>query len=185
MPRGLTNDVPRGRIVQAARADLSGIAVVIDLADARREVSVALEHLRQRLHVGQYRAEIGLQIVDARRVGPQSGQQRHAARTAQRKLVVRAIEAHAARGEPIEVRRLHHRMAERPHVVVQIVGHDDEHVRAARRAVERAPAARRRGCAGKQQAVAPSRAIYRSRTRRNPRFEAPLVTSDLPRLPTR
>ena len=145
---------------------------MINLADARREIPVALEHLRQRLHIGQHGSEICDEIVDARRVGPQSGQQRHAARAAQRKLRVRAIESHAARGETIDVGRLDDWMAVRPHIVVEVVGHDDEDVRAA------LPAARAR--AAPDSSVPP-----RLRTRRKPRFDAPLLTSDLPRLPTR
>ena len=187
-PARIDEDIPRRRIVQPAGADLSGISVVIDLADARREVSVALEHLRQREHIGQYRPEIGLQLVNARGIGPKTRQQRNPARTAQRKLVVGAIESHTARGQPIEVRRLHHRMTVDPHVVVEIVGHDDENVRRAtcllgerrlRRADDAGDEKRREGQARHDGH------LRTASTRRNPRFDAPLVTSDLPRLPTR
>jgi hypothetical protein len=105
---------------------------VIDLADARDEVAVAPEHLRQRDGIGQDRPEIRLQFVDARRVGPQSGEERDAAGAAQRKLRVRAIEPHAAGGQAIEIRRLHQPIAERRHVVVEIVCHDEQNVRPGR-----------------------------------------------------
>ncbi len=132
MPRGLTNEIPRGRIVQAARADLSRISVVKDLADARREIAVALEHLRQRLHVGQNRAEIGLQLVKSAscRAAGRSAARRGSGLHSGNWVYARSKRTPRVR-EPIEVRRLHHRMAERAHVVVQIVGHDDQDVRAA------------------------------------------------------
>ena len=119
---------PRRRVVQPARADLPGVPVVVDLPDTRDEVPVPSEHLRQRDDVGDDLAKVGLQVVDARGIGPQAGQQRHPARAAQRKLRVGAVEPDAACGQAIQVGSLDQRMPERAEVVVEIVGHDQEHV---------------------------------------------------------
>ena len=120
--------VPRRRIVESARADVPGIAVVIDLADPGHDVAVALEHLRQRHRVGQNRPEVGLQFVDPGCVRTQACEQRHTTRAAQRKLVVRPIEPHAAPRQTIEMGRLHDRVTVRPEVGVQIVRHDQQNV---------------------------------------------------------
>jgi hypothetical protein len=106
---------------------------VIDLADARGEITVALEELRQGRHIGHHRPEMRLQIVDANRVGPQSGHHRRPAWTAQRILIVGAVEPHAPRGQTIEVRRLHQRVTVGAEIVVQIVCRDEQDVRPARR----------------------------------------------------
>jgi len=62
--------VPGGRVVQSVRADVAGIAVVVNLADSRGDISIGLEHLRQRHDIGQVFAEMRLQVVDMRGVGP-------------------------------------------------------------------------------------------------------------------
>ena len=58
--------IPRRLIVQSIRPDLTGIAVVINLADPRREVAVFLKQLRHRHHIGQCFAEVFLQVVNFR-----------------------------------------------------------------------------------------------------------------------
>jgi NADPH-dependent ferric siderophore reductase len=102
---------------------------VIDLADARSEIAAASEHLRQRYDVWQNRSKVRLQVMDAGRVRPEAGQERDPARTAQRELRVRAVEPDSARGQPIDIWTLHQLVAVRSQVVVEIVGHDEEHVR--------------------------------------------------------
>ena len=127
---GVHRVIPRGRIVEPRRPYLPWIAVVVDLPDTRRHVARPLEHLRQRDEVRVDGAEIGLQIMDARRVRAQARQHRHAARAAERELRVGPCEADAARRESIEVRRPDNGMAERPQVVAEVVGHDEQDVRA-------------------------------------------------------
>src|SRR4029450_7494827 len=71
-PARVDHLVPRRRIVEAARADVARIAVVVNLADTRREVAVLLEQLWQRDNVRTDLSELRRQVVDANRVGPQA-----------------------------------------------------------------------------------------------------------------
>ena len=67
---GIHELVPRRGIVQPARANLPGVAVVVDLADAGNEVAAPSEHLRHRDDIRQHSPEVGLEVVDASRVRP-------------------------------------------------------------------------------------------------------------------
>lgn len=125
--------IPGRRIVESVGADLAGIAVVVNLADARDRVAVLPEELRERHDVRMDRPEVRLQVVDANGIGAEAGQHRCTARVAQRELHVGAIEPDSARGEPVEVRRLDQRMALGAEIEVEIVGHDEQDVRRPRR----------------------------------------------------
>jgi hypothetical protein len=105
---------------------------VIDLPDAGRDVAVVLEQLRQRHGIRPVLAELRDQLVNANRIGSESRQQRCAAWIAQRKLVVGAVEPYAPLRQPIDVRRLDDRVTIRAQVVVEIVGHDQQHIGPAR-----------------------------------------------------
>ena len=120
--------LPRRPVVQAARADVARVAVVVHLADAGDVVAVAAEHLRQCHHVGQVLAEMVLQVEHPRAVRPQTGQDRRAAWTAQRKLAVGPLEPHAACGQTVDARGLHERVAEAAEVVVHVVHGDEQDV---------------------------------------------------------
>ena len=63
-PARIDDEIPRLGIVEAARADLSRVAVMVDLADARDGVAAPLEHLRQRHDIGNDVAEIGHEVFD-------------------------------------------------------------------------------------------------------------------------
>ena len=123
--------IPGGRIVQAAGPNVTGIPVVIDLPHAGGIIAVVLEHLRQRHHVRQHGSEIRLQVMNSSSVRPQPRQQRDTAWTAQRKLVIGAVESEPARGKTIEVGTLDQRVPIRAQVIVEIVGDDEQHVRPA------------------------------------------------------
>jgi len=64
-PTRVHHPIPTRRIVEAVRADLPRNPVVIDLARTRRKISVLLESLRQRDHIGKRFAEV--LIADRRR----------------------------------------------------------------------------------------------------------------------
>jgi hypothetical protein len=119
---------PRHPVVQAVGADVPRIAVVVHLADACHIIAIASEHLRKRHHVGQVLAEMILQIEHPRAVRAQTGQERGAARTAQRKLAVRPFEPHATRSETVDARRLHQRVAVAAEVVVHVVHGDEQDI---------------------------------------------------------
>jgi len=52
------NSVPGRRVIKSVSSDVAGIAVVINLANTRREVAVALKKLWQRDYVRQRCAEM-------------------------------------------------------------------------------------------------------------------------------
>jgi len=112
---------PRGRVVEAA---------VIQLAHTLDEIAVLLEQLRQRHHVGQRFAEMGLQVPDLRRVGPRAGQQAGPRRRANRLLTVRPVERDAAASQPVQVRRVDVAHAVRAELRAQVIHGDKQHVRA-------------------------------------------------------
>ena len=75
--------------------------------------------------------------------GPESGHERGARWAAERCGAVAAREPHAARGEPIDVRRFRLRVAPQvPHPVVEVIDGDEEHIGAARRRFPRRAQAR-------------------------------------------
>ena len=121
-------DIPGRCVVQPRRPNLPRNPVVVDLRDAGSDVPVVPEHLRQRHDVGFVLAELGDELVDANRVWTEACQQRRPAWVAERELGVGAVEAHSALRQPIDVRRLHDRMAVGTQIVVEIVRHDQQHV---------------------------------------------------------
>jgi hypothetical protein len=125
----IDEQVPRGRVVEAAGADVAGIPVVINLAHTCRHVAVALEHLRQRDDVGHVGPDRRHQVVDPDGVGPQARHERRAARITEWVLVVRAVEPHASRRQPVDVGRPDDRMPVGAEVVIQVVCRDQQHVR--------------------------------------------------------
>ena len=122
--------VPRLRIVEPRRPDVARHPVVEHLPDARDVVIVLPKELRQRHHIRQRLfAEVGLEIENARLVRPQTREQRDAARRAERELRVGPLEAHTARRQPVDVRRLDERVAVASEVRVAVVSGDEEHIR--------------------------------------------------------
>ena len=106
---------PRGGVLVVAVADVK------DLAQRLGAVAVLLEVLRQRHRVRRGLAEVRAEIVDAERVRPQAGEQRVARRRADRLVAVGAFEQHAARREPVDVRRLRQLVAVAAERRLQIV----------------------------------------------------------------
>ena len=132
VPAGGVDDlVPRGRIVNAAGADLAGHAVVEHFPNAPREVAGVLEHLRQGKNIGKVTPD-GIAhavLIQARGVGPQAEHQRTAARSAQRILAIGAVKAHRVLGEAVEVRRLGLRVAVTTNRRGrQVVNGDEQHI---------------------------------------------------------
>src|SRR5215218_5682276 len=101
---------------------------MIDLADARDEVAVLAKKLGERDRVRRGGAEIGLEVIDAERVGPHAGHERGAARIAERILTISSPECDAALGEAIEVWRFGDGIAEASEARVEVVDRDEEDV---------------------------------------------------------
>src|SRR5689334_9523489 len=105
------------------RADLLGDAVVIQLADSSRKISVQPKRLwittlirnclAKDLRVGQ---NAGAVWVESRQHGI-------ATWTAQRELAIRSVKPHAARGQSVDVGRFYNRMAVTSQRVIQVVRH--------------------------------------------------------------
>jgi hypothetical protein len=104
---------------------------VINLPDPRGIIAVAHEELRQRDDIRQPGAEMILQVEHPRLIRPQSRHQRGALGLQSGKLAVRPLELHAARGELVDVGRLHDRAAVAAEIVVHVVDRDEQHVQLA------------------------------------------------------
>jgi hypothetical protein len=128
------DQVPRSIVIQARGADVGRHTVVIELADTGHEVAVAPVKLRPRHGFGELLAQVRRHQARVRRVGEHAGRVRPASRQegrpagiAQRELRVGAVEAHAARGEGVDVRRVN-RGTVRAQVHVEVVGDDQKNV---------------------------------------------------------
>ena len=100
-----------------------------NLPDARDEIAVLSEKLRQGDHVGQRGfAKVRLQIENPGCVRSQTGEQGNAAGAAQGEMTVSPVESDTASGEPIHVRRLDDSIAVTAEMVVQIVHGDEQNV---------------------------------------------------------
>ncbi len=119
---------PRSRVVVADGADRVRHVVVVGLADPGREPALEAEGLRQAVLRGDGLPENLRVLVDAGAVGIEACQHRVTARSAEREGTVGAVEAHAARGEPVEVRGTGDRVAVAAEKVVQVVGDQEEDV---------------------------------------------------------
>lgn len=102
-------------------------SVVIDLAERAREPAAVLEVLRQRHHRRHHAAEIAADVFDAGGRRPAAGHQADPRRTAQGLLAIRAFKERAARGDTIDVGRLH-RAAVAPQLGPQVIDGDEQHV---------------------------------------------------------
>lgn len=91
------------------------------------------EELRQQDDLGMPPAHRNLVAEDAGGIRPKPREERRAARIANRVLAMRAIEAHPARREPVEVRRFDLRVAVAAEARAQIVSDDEEDVEGASR----------------------------------------------------
>ena len=67
-------------------------------------------------------------LPDARALGPPAGEHRHARRAAHRDLRIGVVEADAARGQPVDRRRLHGRRPTRPACALRSSIDDQQHV---------------------------------------------------------
>jgi hypothetical protein len=101
---------------------------VRDLAHTRREIALRLEVLGQEYNIAQELARPRAVVVDARGLRAPAAQQRRARRIAQRIIAVRMIEAHAAPGEPVDVRRLHDGIAVAADTVIEVVDGDQQYI---------------------------------------------------------
>ena len=103
-------------------------AAVKDLAGAGGDVAVGLEMLRHADEAGIGVAEIGAIVEDAGRIGVLAGQQAGARRVAERELAIGPLEADAAFGEGVEIRRVDDLVAVAAELGPQIVEGDQEDV---------------------------------------------------------
>jgi hypothetical protein len=87
---------------------------VKNLAHALDKVTAVLEKLRQRDHVWQGLAEMGLEVPDLRRVGARAGQKACTRRRADRLLAIGAAEDHPRSRDAVNVRTLDDRVAITP-----------------------------------------------------------------------
>ena len=117
-------------------AFLRRVPVVEDLAHAARLVARELEPLGQGDHVGPQLAEVDRVIPEPDGIRPQACQERGARGVADRLLAIGRVEASRARIEPDQVGRVGPQPAHAG-FDPEVVGHDEQHVRGARRAVVR------------------------------------------------
>mgnify|MGYP001090013640 CR=1 FL=1 len=87
------------------------------------------EVLRERYRIGRGVAEESPQVVDAQRGRAEPGHQRVPRRRADGLVAERALEQHAPRGKPVDVRRLDHRHAVAAEQGLEIVHADQQDVR--------------------------------------------------------
>ncbi len=113
---------PRGRVLVVAVADVQ------DLAHRLGAVAVLLEVLGHGDRVGHGLAEVGGQVVDADGLRAQAGHQRVARRRADGLVAERPLEQHAARGQPVDVRRLDDRRAVAAQQRLEVVHADQQDV---------------------------------------------------------
>ena len=73
-------------------------------------------------------AEIGRVLLDLSGVGAPAGQQRSPTRVAEGVPAIGAIKAHPSRSEAVDIGRLDERMSVATERIVQVVGHDQEHI---------------------------------------------------------
>ncbi|MDP3068986.1 MAG: hypothetical protein Q8N18_01800 [Opitutaceae bacterium] len=101
---------------------------MINFTEAEADVAVFPEQFRQRHHVGQRLAEMGVQIPDLRRVGTRAREHAGARRRANCLLAIGAVEDHAALGETIDVRALDDRVAIAAELRPEIVGDEKQDI---------------------------------------------------------
>ena len=101
---------------------------MINLAHRFGMVAAVLEVLSHRDDVWQATAEMGLQVVNLGRVGPQAGHQAGARRGANRLLAVRPVEAGAGGGKLVEVGTFDVFRAVAGQLGPQIVDGNKEHI---------------------------------------------------------
>ena len=85
--------------------------------------------LRQCLDVGEALADVDGVAVDEGLIGIEPGHERGAAGAAQRVLTEGSLEAHAAFGQAVDVRRFHQRVSVAAKVAVQVVADQEQDVR--------------------------------------------------------
>lgn len=127
--------IPRIVVIEARRAEILRHAVVVQFADARSEPAVAAKELGKRDGVRELFPEVGrdrgthIRIgVDSGDVRPAAGQEGGAARRAEWKLAIGALEQDSAGGETVDVRCLQTSRAIAGEVAVEIVGDEEEHI---------------------------------------------------------
>ena len=126
--RRIDDFLPRSRVVEAARADVTRIAVVVDFSNPRGVIAVLTKELRDGDDVRQPLAKVILEIEHLGRIRAQSGHDRRATRTTERKLTIGTLEADAACSQFVDIRRLHERRTVAAEVVVHVVDSDEEDV---------------------------------------------------------
>ncbi len=118
----------RSRLGRIRRIDLAVVARFMpDLADLGTGVAVLLEMLRQG-RVAFRRHEPGLVVEHAGGRGHEAAEDRTARGIAQGKVAVSAVEANAARREPIQVRGLRHWIVIATDAAVEVIYDHEEHV---------------------------------------------------------
>ena len=113
---------PRDRILAVAVADVK------DLAQAVAGVAVLLEPLRQCLHSWCAEAEVGTEVVDAKRLRSQAGEHCVAGGRADGLHAVGPLEHGAPGCQPIDGRRFGMRVAVAAKRGLEVIDRDKEHV---------------------------------------------------------
>ncbi len=103
-------------------------AEMVELSKRMRLPACVFAELRQRHDLRHRFAQRNVISHDARLLRPQSGHHAAAARIAHRILHIRPLKRRAASPQPVEVRRLHEVLRERPAKVPQIIRRDEQHV---------------------------------------------------------
>jgi hypothetical protein len=98
------------------------------LARASAEVSVLSKELRQHHGIGHRIARLPVEHIDAACLRPPSAQKRSAAGIAERILAVGAVKPHAARGEPVNIGRLHLAVSVATQMRIHVVHHYEQDV---------------------------------------------------------
>ena len=131
-PGGIEFQLPRTRIVMTICPDRVGNVVMIELSDPPGQVSLEPEGLRQADGRGNRLAEDERVAEDPGAVRIEPRQDRVPARTAEWKGTVGLVEAHPAGGEGVDVRRLRLFITIAAKVIVEVVGDEEEDIRAVR-----------------------------------------------------
>ena len=101
---------------------------MINLPDPPGPPAVAHKCLRERHRLGHLVAEMPVEIVHLDGVRPQPGHHAGARGIAERQLIVRAIKPHAARRQPVNVRRLGDEIAITPQRRCEVIDGDKQHI---------------------------------------------------------
>jgi hypothetical protein len=111
------------------RFHILAAAEMVELSKRMRLPTGVFAELRQRHDLRHLLPQRNVIAHDARLLRPQSGHHAAATRIAHRILHIRPLKRRAPSPQPVEVRRLHDLLRERPAKVPQIIRHDEQDIR--------------------------------------------------------